>query len=205
MRAAASASASSASSRFSRPPAWSASANASSRTRVCSRITSTSARIAGRCSALARTDALEERKAVGDQDPARRRRRVRDHLAAEVRHAHGLAPDHLVRGQVGDRQAAAAFFDRARDLLCELAAVERRRALRGDPLERAGEIREAEEVARLQAGAVGPAVEAASLGGVPEDQVEDRVQVRLRPCELDALPRASSIEGATTSAHGSRP
>ena len=52
----------------------------SSRTRVCSRITSTSAAIASAVPGAPRADALEQREPVGDQDAARGRRRVRDHL-----------------------------------------------------------------------------------------------------------------------------
>ena len=167
---------------------WSASANASSRTRVCSRITSTSAAIASALPRLARADALEQREPVGDQDPARGRRRVRDHLVAEVRRrapAHARSP----RTRPGRRPSGGRLPPRpcARPRAASSPRYSAAGALRGDPFERAGEVGKTEDVARLQPGAVRPAVEAAPLGGVAEDQVEDRVQVRLRPRQLDAL------------------
>ncbi len=76
---------------------------------------------------------------------------------------------------------------RGDDRTGELARVERASALLRDPFERLAEVGELQEVARKQAGAVGAAVEAAALVGVAQDQVEDRVQVRLRPGELDAV------------------
>ena len=44
--------------------------------------------------------ALEQRERVGDQDPARARRRVGQHLAAVVADVHRLARDGRVRRQV---------------------------------------------------------------------------------------------------------
>ena len=78
--------------------------NSSSRARLVDAITS--AITSGPCG---RAEALEDAERVRDQDPARRRRRVGEHLAALVGHPRGLALDHLVRGEVLAREQAAAL------------------------------------------------------------------------------------------------
>ncbi len=82
------------------PPACRPLVNPPSRARVCSRITSASEAIDSARPRRAVADPLEQREPVGDQDPARRRRRVRDHLVAEVGDANGPAPDDAVAREV---------------------------------------------------------------------------------------------------------
>ena len=91
-----------------------------------------------------RGQALEQREPVGDQDAARGGRRVREHLVAAKAHADGPPPDHPVGGEVLVGQLAAAVPDRRDDRPGEVAARERRGALRGDQLERLGEVGEPE-------------------------------------------------------------
>ena len=93
----------------------------------------------------------EQRQAVGDQDPARRRRRIRDHLVPEIADAHRAAPGDAVVREIALGDRAAALAHRAHDRPRELAAIERRRALRGDLLERAAEIGQPQRVARAPA------------------------------------------------------
>ena len=143
-------------------------------------------------SRLAAPDALEKREAVGDQDPAGRGRRVRNDIEASVAHLHGPPPDDAIPGEVLAGQEATARHDCIDRRARELAGVERAGALLGDLLERPAEIGQAQHVAREEAGAVGPAVETAPLVRVTQDQVEDRMQVRLRPVQLDA--RTSELD-----------
>ena len=68
----------------------------------------------------------------------------------------------------------------------ELAVVELAGASLGDSLERPGQIGHGDPVARDEA-LTSALVDAAALGGVAQDHVEDRVQVGLRARELDAV------------------
>ena len=102
-------------------------------------------------------------------------------MAAEA-HRQRPAPDDAVGVQVGGRDHPARLPQVRDDRPPELAVVERPRAAGGDPLERVAEVGKAEPVAC-------PAlrVHAAALGRVPEDDVEDRVQVRLLTRQLEAV------------------
>ena len=131
---------------------------------------------------------VEQREPVGDQHAARGRRRVRDDLvAAEGVTRQRPPPDDAVGGEVGGRDSprpspAGARRSRAP----ELAAVERRRA----PARRSARA--------CRRGRGGGAVSPATSRGVGRRragprrvcrriEVEDRVQVRLRPRQLDAV------------------
>ena len=184
------------SSRCASPPRWRPTRTRPSRARVCSRITSASAAIASALPAAPLAGPLEQREPVGDQDAARRRRRVRDHLVAAVAGRARVAARRRGtprgrRGSARRRPPATVLDDRA----ARARRGRARGAVGGDPLECLGEIGQAERVARREARAVGAAVEAAPLGGVAQDQVEDRVQVRLRRASARRPPRASSIAG----------
>src|SRR5438105_9639551 len=96
------------------------------------------------------------------------------------------APDHPVLVQVAARQAAAARADVRDDGAPELAAVQRAGAVPRDRLERVGEAGQAEAVAAHETVPL-TAVRLRAFGGVAEDRVEDRVQVRLRARELDPV------------------
>ena len=67
--------------------------------------------------------------------------------------------------------------------------VEHGRAFFRELLERAAEVAQREQVAGQQAGAVRAAVDAAPLGRVAQDQVEDRVQVSLLARHLETAAR----------------
>jgi hypothetical protein len=71
----------------------------------------------------------------------------------------------------------------------ELAGVELGRTALGEQLERVGKVAHHEPVAGDEALAVRVRVERAPLLRVPQDQVEDRVQVGLRAVQLDSLAR----------------
>ena len=97
----------------------------------------------------------------------------------EVADADRAPPDHAVRLEIVGGDRAAAGGDGRGDLRRQLAAVERRRPLGGDERERLVEAVETKHVAGHHPPAVRPAVEPPALGVVAQDQVEDRVQVRL--------------------------
>jgi hypothetical protein len=134
-------------------------------------------------------DVVEQREAVGDQDTARGRWRVRDHIVAEVARLHRLTPEDPVRLEVGGREQPSTGLDRGGNRGRELTAVHRRRSLGGDLFERAAQIGEHQQVSRLQPRAVVAAVQTTTLQGVAEDQVEDGVEVSLWPRQLDARAR----------------
>ena len=94
--------------------------------------------------------ALEQVERERDQDPARRRRRVRQHLAAAVGGAHRVALDHPVAREVLDREQPAALADPFADAL----APPRPRTASPAPPRRAARARlrrpEAEELARRE-------------------------------------------------------
>ena len=69
------------------------------------------------------------------------------HGLAAVGDADRLARDGLVGGEVGAREQAAALGDPVADRLGDVAGVERRRPLGGEPLERVGQRRVAVHVA----------------------------------------------------------
>ena len=82
--------------------------------------------------------------------------------------------------------------DRAR----HLAAVDRARAVLGEPLQRVREIALDEPLAGDEPPPLRPE-DRAALVAVAQDEVDDRVEVRLRRRQLDARSRAGSIAGAT--------
>jgi len=93
-----------------------------------------------------RRQPFEQREAVRDQDPARRRRRVRHELAAAIRHAHGPPPDDAVLLQVAQRHRPPSGAHSSCDRVGELAAVQGRCAVAREQLQRAAEIRKREGV-----------------------------------------------------------
>ena len=125
------------------------STNSSSRARLVEAITSASARgVAGP------VEPLEQLERVGDQDAARRRRRVGQHLAAAEARPDRRALDDLVGGQVVARHQAAALQHPVAD------RRPRRRRRRGSPgprrrAGRAGRRARAARAARRRA-AAGP-------------------------------------------------
>ncbi len=100
--------------------------------------------------------------------------------------AHRPPPDDRVALQVVASDPAAAAGHGLDDRRAELALVDRPHALDGDALERLTEIGQAELVPRLEAAPVRAAVDTAALGGVAQDLIEDRVEMRLRPRERNA-------------------
>ena len=81
---------------------------------ACSRITRASASIASAVPGISRAELLQERQAVGDQDPARRGRRIREVLLAAEGRAHGSSADDAVLLEVSLRDAAAVRRGRVR-------------------------------------------------------------------------------------------
>src|SRR5262249_48793874 len=102
------------------------------------------------------------------------------------------AADDAVLAQVALREGAAARADVLDDLLAELARVELLCAVQREQLERGGEIVLDERVANEEPAAA-VLVDRARLGGMPQDQVEDAVQVRLPVVELHAA--ACELDG----------
>ena len=131
---------------------------------------------------------IEKPQGVGDQYAARRGRRVRDELVPSKRHWHRAPPDHSVLGEIAPGDRPARLSEVADDRQAELAAVKGLGAVLSQLLERVAEIREHDPVARGEPRPV-RAVDAVSLLGVTEDQVEDRVQVGLRPRHFEPLVR----------------
>ena len=119
------------------------------RSRFVRSITSTSAR-----SVAGPADPLEQVERVGDQDAARRRRRVGEDLAAAVAGAGGLALDHLVGGEVVARSA-----EPPRSSTCSatrgrgVAAVEVAGPLGAQALEQVAELGQADRLAGLRGAA----------------------------------------------------
>src|SRR5207248_5729181 len=99
---------------------------------------------------------------------------------------HRAPPDDPVRGEIlpGDPSDRA---DRLDDRSREVPAVEDGGALAAELFEGAAEVREPQDVSGHEPRAVGPAVDAPSLVRVPEDPVEDPVQVGLLPGHLDPV------------------
>ena len=106
----------------------------------------------------------------------------------------GLPLDHLVRREILQRERAAAQVHVVDDALGELAAVEDGRSVAREPLERVAELRNREALPCLE-GAAGVAVHDVALGRVPEQRVEDPVQVSLQRRELEALARQRDGRG----------
>ena len=131
---------------------------------------------------------VEQREHVGDQDPARRRRRVGEDVVAAVADADRLARDRLVGGEVGEREHPAALGDAARRRLGDVAGVERRRALRAEALERVGQLGVAQHVALARDVVADPVLRARlrARRGDRREQVED---VGLLRVDLDARAR----------------
>ena len=80
---------------------------------------------------------------------------------------------------------AAVLCEKANELAAELATVELPGASLGEPLQRRGEIAHDDALARPRVARL--AVDRAALGSVSQDEVEDRVQVRLLRGQLHAL------------------
>ena len=93
---------------------------------------------------------LEQAEAEGDQDPARGRRRVGQHLGAAERGPDRPARDRLVGGQVRGPERAAVLEDELAQRRGDLAAVERLGAFRAEAFQRLRQLREAELVALPQ-------------------------------------------------------
>src|SRR5439155_26229571 len=107
-------------------------------------------------------------------------------LVAPEGSTHRAAPDDAVLGKVALVDLAAVLADVRCERAGELAVVELAGASLGDSLERPGQIGHGDPVARDEA-LTSALVDAAALGGVAQDHVEDRVQVGLRARELDAV------------------
>ena len=105
--------------------------------------------------------------------------------------SHGRAPDHAVLPEVLRRHRAARLAHVEYHGGRELAVGEIGRMLR-EPLDRVRQVGEPEPVSRPEPRASAP-VHASALGRVAQDQVEDRVEIRLRSRQLDA--GAGSLDG----------
>src|SRR6266566_989718 len=130
----------------------------------------------------------EQLERIGDQDPARGGRRIRDELVAVEGAADRPPGDHAVLGEILLREAAALGANVVTDATAELAAVESGPALVGKQLEGGRELGHHEPVARDKAHAFGTKDLATGLGA-PKDHVEDRVQEGLRLRQLVPLAR----------------
>ena len=117
--------------------------------------------------------ALEQRERVGDQDPARGRRRVGEHLATAKPRPHRLARDRLIGREVAAPERAAAVEHPVGDRRRDLAAVEGLRALVTEPLESVREIGEDDRVAGAEQAAT-RRVDRRRLGVVGQDRRQDR-------------------------------
>ena len=133
-----------------------------------------------------RRDPVEERERVGDQDPARRGRRVGEDLAPAVGDAHRLARDHRVGGEVGAGDHPAALGHPVRDRGGDVAGVERRRALAPQALERVGQLGVGEALALPRRTALGR-VDRRALGRRVDDRREDLEDVGLRGVDRGAV------------------
>ena len=98
----------------------------------------------------ARAEALEQAEAVGDQDPARGRRRVGEDFGAAEGGVDRLALDRLVGGEVAGADDAAVADDEVADRRRHLAPVEGLGPLGAVAFQRLGQFREAEDVALAQ-------------------------------------------------------
>ena len=96
--------------------------------------------------------------------------------------------DDAVAREIRFRQAAALRTHVLADAPPELAFVEGSRPSVGQLLERVGEIRHHQPVAGDEAASV-RAEDLATRLRVAQDQIENRVEVRLRPIELEPIPR----------------
>ena len=97
---------------------------------------------------------VEQVEAEGDQDAARRGRRVGEHVPATEAAPHRIAGDRLIGGEVLDAKGPAALHHPLRDRPRELAPVEGLGALRPVALQGVAELVEPEHLAL--AGACGP-------------------------------------------------
>ena len=109
-------------------------------------------------------------------------RRVGAKLVAAERDGERLALDHLVAGEIGERDRNVGG-----DSLRKLAAVEVVGALGRDLLQGVGQLRHGEPLA-LDERAARP-VERVALGRIPQQWVEDAVQKRLDLVENHTLAR----------------
>jgi len=125
-------------------------------------------------------DPLEQLESVRDQHAARGGWGIRHERVPAKGALHGPPPDHAIRGEVVERELAAALAHHGDDRAREFAAVQSGRAAARDRLQRVPELRHPEHVTRHEPGPA-LAVGAAALVGVTEDQIENGVQVRLRP------------------------
>ena len=126
---------------------------------------------------------------------ARRRRRIRDEVVAAVGAPDRSPPDDPVGGEILEGQATAPLEHRLRDRGGQIPAVEALCALVCEPIERRCEIVHHEPLADTER-PLGT-VDAAAVGIVAKDPVQDLVQKRLARCQLDAVarqPRCGSDE-----------
>ena len=177
------------------------------RARVCSRITSTSAAIASALPGSAGVEPLEQREPV-----ARSARRPTTAAGSTGRSSRGTSSrtgrrqHDAIRGEIVERQLAASVADRRHDRARPLAAVEGARAAARDRLERVRELGQPQRVAGDAAALpLGVAVDALALGA--SSAGSDRAARACAPAaRVSSTPsRASSIAGASSSRHGSRP
>jgi hypothetical protein len=134
------------------------------------------------------TEPLEQVERVRDQDPARRRRRVREHVAPAVVSVGRLTLDDLVRRQVLARQKTPVLEHVLARGGGHVARVQRRGPLRAEPLEQVRELREADALPLPQEAAL-RRVDRLPLRPRDEDRPEDPDEVRAYPSELVARAR----------------
>ena len=153
---------------------------------------------------VAEVEPLEDAERVGDQDAARRGRRVGEHRPAPVGHPGGLALDHLVGLEVLAREEAAALEHPVADRAGHVARVEEPGALGAEPVEQVAELGQADRLAGAQQAPAGR-VELGALRRGAEDRLEHLEQEGLHRHDLHALARRPRrARGEVAEAEGCR-
>ena len=129
---------------------------------------------------------LQQAEAVGDQGPARGRRRVGEHLGSAERHADRRARRRLIGGEVRRAERAALLEHELADRRGDVASVEGLGAFRAEAFEGVGELREAELVTLAQRPAAGR-IELAGALQPGVDRGEDVEDVGLLGVDRRAL------------------
>lgn len=132
--------------------------------------------------------AREVNEAVGDEQPARRWRRIGDHAPVAVRGLARRPVDHVVCREVLARDRAAVLTDVVGDLLPDLAGVKRLWAILRKAVDRLTELGQQEQLTDLRHVAVGR-IDRAPFGPVGQDRLEDPVQKRVHLAGRHALAR----------------
>ncbi len=108
---------------------------------------------------------------------------------AAIGPAHRLALDRAIALEIAQRHAPAGLFDRGDDLLGDRPLVEGARTLRGDRIERGGEIVEREMVADGEQPPVGPEEDSRRTWVTRQQWGAERQRVRERLVDRQALMR----------------